>query len=60
MLVERELKPFSGWWMSLLLLMLAVLLALLSLAIAVWVTVSIRRAYARLKRSGANLIEARK
>ena len=42
------------------LLLLAILCALLALAIAVWTAVSIRRAYGRLKRSGAHLIEARK
>ena len=42
------------------LLMLAIVCGVLSLAIAAWTAVSIRRAYGRLKRSGAHLIEARK
>ncbi len=42
------------------LLMLAIVCGLLALAIAVWTAVSIWRAYGRLKRRGAQLIEARK
>ena len=42
------------------LLMLAIGCALIALAIAAWTGISILRAYRRLKRSGAQLIEARK
>lgn len=42
------------------LLLLAILCGVVALGIAIWTVVSIRSAYARLKRAGANLIEARK
>lgn len=42
------------------LLLLAILLGFLAAAIAIWTAVSIWRAWRRLRRPGADLIEARK
>ena len=42
------------------LLLLAIVLGFLAAAIAIWTAVSIWRAWRRLRRTGANLIEARK
>ena len=42
------------------LLMLAILCGVAALAIAIWTVLSIRRAYGRLRRTGANLIEVKK
>lgn len=42
------------------LLLLAILCGVVALAIAIWTAVSIRQAWRRLKRTGANLIEVRK
>ncbi len=43
-----------------LLLLLAIGCGVAALAIAIWTAVSIRQAWRRLKRTGANLIEVRK
>ena len=42
------------------LLLLAIVLGFLAAATAIWTAVSIWRAWRRLRRTGANLIEARK
>jgi protein-S-isoprenylcysteine O-methyltransferase Ste14 len=42
------------------LLLLAIVCGFLAAAIAIWTAVSIWRAWRRLRRTGANLIEARK
>jgi hypothetical protein len=42
------------------LLLLAIVCGVAALAIAIWTALSVRQAWRRLKRTGANLIEVRK
>jgi hypothetical protein len=42
------------------LLLLAIVCGVVALAIAIWTALSVRQAWRRLKRTGANLIEVRK